>query len=227
MTIVNWGWLASPHGLFIKKIQKGQAYQDVLPLFRSTSVAKKTITSITSSGGVATVTSPNHGYTTGDSVGIDGADQAEYNGTFTITVTDANTYTYSITGSPASPATTSGTLQSGVWSNPDYPDFANCDVEIILEHLTTHQKLASWTSWGGQISLLTAVDESGNTWTPHIKLNLTAIETSALPDSDVSNREDSYYARVYIYHPVNVAGLERKGQVSQPIGGLYQFLPVS
>lgn len=43
---------------------------------------------------VATVTHTAHGMVTGDQVKISGADQAEYNGNRTITVTGANTYTY-------------------------------------------------------------------------------------------------------------------------------------
>lgn len=47
----------------------------------------------------------NHGYFTGDSITIAGAAQAAYNGTFPITVIDANTFKYTITVSPSSPAT--------------------------------------------------------------------------------------------------------------------------
>jgi len=66
---------------------------------------------ITSSGGTATVSHSSHGLATGNMVNIRGADQPEYNGAGkVITVTDANTYTYTISGSPASPAT--GTITS-------------------------------------------------------------------------------------------------------------------
>ena len=56
---------------------------------------------------VATVTVAliGHGFTTGDVINVRGATQTEYNGDFTITVVNANTFTYDITGSPASPAT--------------------------------------------------------------------------------------------------------------------------
>lgn len=64
------------------------------------------VTSITSTGGLATLTAgAAHGLTTGDSVTIAGADQAEYNGLVTVTVTGASTFTYDIAGAPASPAT--------------------------------------------------------------------------------------------------------------------------
>jgi hypothetical protein len=61
--------------------------------------------SITGSGGTATVSHTGHGYSSGDKVWIQGANEQEYNGVFSITVTGADSYTYSYTGSPSSPAT--------------------------------------------------------------------------------------------------------------------------
>jgi hypothetical protein len=52
-----------------------------------------------------TVTLTGHGFTTGDVINVRGADQSEYNGDFTVTVTDANTFTFDVVGSPATPAT--------------------------------------------------------------------------------------------------------------------------
>jgi hypothetical protein len=65
----------------------------------------KTVTSITRSSTTATVTATAHGFTTGDQVNIRGAVQTDYNGDFIVTVTDANTFTYTVSGSPATPAT--------------------------------------------------------------------------------------------------------------------------
>jgi uncharacterized repeat protein (TIGR01451 family) len=68
---------------------------------------------ITRVGTLATITTAsNHIYSTGDSVtisGATGADAALYNGTFTITVTGANTFTYAMAGTPAAAA--AGTIQ--------------------------------------------------------------------------------------------------------------------
>lgn len=63
------------------------------------------VTSITRSSTTATVTATAHGFTTGDQVNIRGAAQADYNGDFIVTVTDANTFTYTVSGSPTTPAT--------------------------------------------------------------------------------------------------------------------------
>lgn len=81
----------------------------------------QTPTSITRSGTTATVTVPvAHGLLDGAFVRISGANQADYNGDFAITVTSTTTFTYQVTNSPASPAT--GTLVSKVapanWTKP-------------------------------------------------------------------------------------------------------------
>jgi hypothetical protein len=65
---------------------------------------------ITNTTNTATVTQSNHGLVTGRFVRIIGANQQEYNGVKTVTVTGVNTYTFTTTGSPVSPAT--GTISS-------------------------------------------------------------------------------------------------------------------
>jgi hypothetical protein len=72
------------------------------------------VSSITRSGSVATVTTSSaHGFSNGDSVAINGAVQPEYNGVYTITVTDPTHYTYTVSGTPATPATGSIIAQGG------------------------------------------------------------------------------------------------------------------
>ncbi len=66
--------------------------------------------SITRSGSTATVTHTAHGLVTGAKVVVSGADQSEYNGVQTITVTGTNAYTYTVSGTPTTPAT--GTIVS-------------------------------------------------------------------------------------------------------------------
>lgn len=64
------------------------------------------ITSITRSSSTATATTAAaHKLATGDKVTIAGAVQTEYNGTVTVTVTSATTFTYTVSGTPATPAT--------------------------------------------------------------------------------------------------------------------------
>lgn len=74
------------------------------------------VTSITSVGQTATVITPNeHGFISGADVVISGANQAEYNGRWNITVLDVNTFTYSFGGSATSPAT--GTIKVSNMAN--------------------------------------------------------------------------------------------------------------
>ena len=60
---------------------------------------------ITRSGSTATVAHTAHGLATGASVIVRGANQDEYNGVKSITVTGVDAYTYTVSGTPASPAT--------------------------------------------------------------------------------------------------------------------------
>jgi RHS repeat-associated protein len=61
--------------------------------------------STTLPGSTATATATAHGFKKGESVKISGADQGSYNGKFTITSTTANTFSFTVSGTPASPAT--------------------------------------------------------------------------------------------------------------------------
>jgi|GEM_PF-314053 len=63
------------------------------------------VTSITQTGGVATVTQTAHGYDDFDLIRISGSTIAAYNGNHRIKVLTANTYTFAIASGTASPAT--------------------------------------------------------------------------------------------------------------------------
>jgi len=84
---------------------------DGLPLHQITQHERRgygalTFTSLTNFATVATLTvSSTAGISTGDYVEVSGANQAEYNGVQQVTVTGGTTMTYTVTGSPASPAT--------------------------------------------------------------------------------------------------------------------------
>lgn len=72
----------------------------------------QTVTLLTRVGGTATATLLGHGFVTGQKVTISGATEARYNGSYTVTVIDANTFSYTITEGPVSPAG-SGTAKVG------------------------------------------------------------------------------------------------------------------
>jgi len=74
----------------------------------------RTLTSITRSGATATATFASHGYAADglSKIQISGANETEYNGTFTITNVTTNTFDFTVAGTPATPAT--GTITSVV-----------------------------------------------------------------------------------------------------------------
>jgi len=78
-----------------------------IPTFDSSDIPSSKSITITSSGTLATATTSSaHGYNAGEFVLIAGATQTEYNGTFRIiSIPTTTTFVYSITGSPATPAT--------------------------------------------------------------------------------------------------------------------------
>ena len=73
--------------------------------------------SITRSGSTATVAHRNHGLANGASVSIRGATQDEYNGIYTISNVSTNAYDYTVSGTPATPATGSPTSTAVILSD--------------------------------------------------------------------------------------------------------------
>jgi hypothetical protein len=85
--------------------------------------ALKAIDTLTSVGGVATATiTAGHAYKPHQVVLVAGAEQPEYNGSFRVLTTTMTTFTYAVTGTPVSPATTTTNLSAKVaplgWEKP-------------------------------------------------------------------------------------------------------------
>jgi len=94
------------------------------------SIAVATMTQVAGLVTVTTIT--NHNFATGLQPTMSGAVEPEFNGTFPITVTDLDTFTYQIVGNPSSPAT--GTILASA-------DLANVDVRS--DDFGSDQNLAS------------------------------------------------------------------------------------
>jgi hypothetical protein len=77
--------------------------------------AISTITNVTTTATLTTATA--HGRSTGNTVTVFGASPSAYNGTFVITVTGANTFTYTMLSDPGGAATTVGQYSYNVTSN--------------------------------------------------------------------------------------------------------------
>ena len=121
-----------------------------------------TPTSITRSGAVATVTLPAAvNWQSGSSVTIAGCAQAEYNGTFVINVTSTTTFTFAVTGTPATPATGTITVKGGRTTVPGivYLDgyFFVMDQNAVIYNCA----LGDPTSWNA-LDFITANIEPGS-----------------------------------------------------------------
>jgi len=75
--------------------------------------AISTITRVTTTATLTTST--NHGLSTGTFVTVSGAIPTAFNGTYSITVTGVNTFTYVMASAPSADATTVGSYVVGTW----------------------------------------------------------------------------------------------------------------
>jgi len=101
-------FLVAVDGLSSGQIYNGTAWT------RWTDGTGVAITSITNVGTLATLTTTTpHGLLTGSQVTVSGATPAAYNGTFIITVTGTNTFTYTMLSNPGGSAAPVGTLTFG------------------------------------------------------------------------------------------------------------------
>ena len=143
-----------------------------------------TVSSITRVGTVATVTtSTAHHLKIGNFITMAGATQTEYNGTFEITGVTSTTFTYTVSGSPATPATGTpaytgtftiqGTVQSGSASTLVAESTANFDADRIVG-LYVYTTDANGNAV--QRRRITAVDQANNTLTVSPNWSLTPLE---------------------------------------------------
>jgi hypothetical protein len=95
----------------------------------------QTISTITNVTTVATLTTAaNHNLITGTFVTVSGATPAAYNGTFSITVVDAVSFTYTMLTDPAGSATVVGSYKVGVWGQIGGGATGNGGDQIFVEN---------------------------------------------------------------------------------------------
>lgn len=96
------GWTPEIQGYFVATQSAGgtpRLLHIELDLFQSG-------VTITRTSSTATATTPQaHGLQVGDRVNVRGANQTEYNGIFVITGVTSTTFTYTVSGTPVTPAT--------------------------------------------------------------------------------------------------------------------------
>ena len=89
------------------------------------------VSTLTRSGTTATATTASdHNLASGLSVTIAGANETDYNGTYTITVTGLDTFIYTVAGSPATPATGTVTAEHDTASISILSDAYGQDVNL-------------------------------------------------------------------------------------------------
>ena len=128
----------------------------------------QSVSSITRAASTATVTTASaHGFITGQRVTIAGATQAEYNGTFTIAVTAATTFTYTVTGTPVTPAT--GTITAD--GLPATLSLAITDLRANTDVRTTISGLVAYEKNAGVMIAVSAARAVGDVATDYASFN--------------------------------------------------------
>ena len=91
-----------------------------------------TITRVTTTATLTTAT--NHNLSTGTFVTVSGAVPVEYNGTFSITVVDAVSFTYTMLATPSGSASTVGSYLVGKWSQIGGGATGNGGDQVFVEN---------------------------------------------------------------------------------------------
>jgi hypothetical protein len=111
-------------------------YNTTLQTFEGYSTySGQTISSITRVTTTATLTTAtNHNLTSGTFVTVSGAVPVEYNGTFSITVVDATSFTYTMLATPSGSASTVGSYKVGVWGQIGGGATGNGGDQVFVEN---------------------------------------------------------------------------------------------
>ena len=134
-----------------------QRFSNLLVLPRAIALGLRTldtgsVSGITRAASTATVTTASpHGFTTGQRVTIAGATQTEYNGTFAIAVTGASTFTYPVTGGPATPAT--GTITA----EPELPPTLSLAIRDLRQDIDLRAAVVRLVGYEKNADVMNAV----------------------------------------------------------------------
>ena len=113
--------------------------------FLATTSTAAVISSITHTGTTANVTTATaHGLITGNEITVSGAAPTDYNGTYVITKTGANTFTYVMATTPATNAITVGSYTVLGVTGADSSTFINVNLFKNRLYFTQKNTLACW-----------------------------------------------------------------------------------
>lgn len=156
-------------------------------------------TTLTRSGSTVTATTASdHHYADGNNIVIVGADQSEYNGTFSIVVTSATTFTYQIIGTPVTPAT--GSITSSF-------TYANIPIKSI--------------SYGTETNLISGSELFFSSVIPGID-NSAFVQFGGLTGGEDLESDDDFKKRyLYAYqHPISYFNVSEITSKCQEINGV-------
>lgn len=129
--------------------------------------AAKTITGLSWLAGVVTVTIAAHGYASGNTIAVSACSPAGYNGTYSITVINANTFTYSLASDPGAAVTLGTAARSSAGANDGWRAADVGKYVSINSGLVRITNFISTTVVQAEIvqELNTAVVAVANSWT--------------------------------------------------------------
>lgn len=198
----------------IDSVEMRITYKDRSSVIYFGDAATTAITSITRASSTATVTTTAaHGFTTGQTVTISGANQAEYNGSFVITVTGLTTFIYAVSGAPATTAT--GTITAFrnfstarvIWYHKEKGDWSTNDAQGTL---TLYNVSAPTAIKAGQVMRNSA--GTGGTTYATVASNCARVYLAS------SNMQDTDASQWEITDPVNFYGAIGTEQVLMASG---------
>jgi hypothetical protein len=166
--------------------------------------ANVSISGITRTGTTATATATGHGYASNNVVGISGATGADaslYNGTFIITVVDADTFTYTMTGTPTGSA--AGTLIANRVGTPARMRFYTTpDASSGSTLLAERMRITS----AGRVG----INETSPASTLHVDGDMTVSSATTSPTASTTAGGATLPALAAGYLVVSINGTSRK-----------------
>lgn len=132
--------------------------------------SSKAITGLSHNGTTTvTATISGHGYSTGNTIRVAGCVPSEYNGTYTITVVSANSFTYTLDPDPGAASTlgtaarvSSSTSTTDVWRTDDVGKFVNINRGLVEITAYTSAQQVTGTI---RVALDSVVSSPANAWT--------------------------------------------------------------
>lgn len=173
------------------------------PLLRACAMVKSLTTasiSITRSSSTATATLNAHGYAVGETVRISGATETEYNIDAVITAVTTNTFSYTVTGTPATPATGTPVANTAVVYTPVSSSF-----ESVTLYYNVDGVLHKLTGAMGTVEMSLAVKQI-----PSLKFTFTGLY-NAPSDAAAPSCDFSAFTIPFVANTQNTAGFSLFG----------------